>query len=169
MQKIPLPKDPRHQRFADLVMQGERPAEAYRMAGFKAKTANSRNALACRMLKNVNVSAYMGAVRTAAAGEAVLSVAEKRRFFARIVRVALARIDPSDPDDPNADLVESYRRSDSETGSTVAFKKLNPLAAIEADNKLSGDGQPDAEALHDLAGALASLASPTLPTDRMEL
>ncbi|MEI7910782.1 MAG: hypothetical protein WCK77_14185 [Verrucomicrobiota bacterium] len=168
---IPLPKDPRHQRFADLVLGGMSAAESHRKAGFKGKTAGSRATMGSRMLRNVDIRAYMEAVRATAgaddAAAAVLTLVEKRKFLARIVRVPLARINPEDADDPNADLVESYRRSDSETGSTVAFKKLSPLSAIEADNKLCGDGQPDAGAVLDLVKAIATLAGPVLPADRM--
>lgn len=171
MSAIPLPKDARHQRLADLVMAGTGLAAAHRQAGFKGRTEASRKACASRMLSGANVRAYMDAVRAAAgaaaAAAAVLSLTEKRRFLARIVRVPLARINPEDPNDPNADLVESYRRSDSEAGSSVAFKKLSSLSAIEADNKLCGDGQPDAAAVMDLAKAIATLAGPVLPTDRM--
>lgn len=168
---IPLPKDPRHQRLADLVLAGESLAAAHRKAGFKGKTEASRAACACRMLKSANVAAYVSAVRAEvgakAAADAVLGLEEKRKFLARIVRTPLARINPEDPEDPNADLVESYRRADTETGSTVAFKKFSALSAIEADNKLCGDGQPDAAAVVDLAKAIATLAGPVLPTDRM--
>ena len=37
----PLPKDPRHQRFADLRLRGRSLAQAYVEAGFSAKGANS--------------------------------------------------------------------------------------------------------------------------------
>ena len=168
---IPLPKNPAHQRLADLVMGGIPLAEAHRQAGFRGKTDASRRACASRMLSAANVRAYMEAVKAAAAekaaGDAVMSLVEKRRFLARIVRVPLAHIDPEDVNDPNADLVESYRRIDTEAGSSVAFKKLSPLSAIEADNKLCGDGQPDASAVVDLAKAISILAGPVLPTDRM--
>ena len=168
---IPLLNNPRHQILADLVMGGMQLADAHRKAGFHGKTESSRRACASRMLSTANVRAYMDAVKAAAsekaAGEAVLSLMEKRRFLARIVRVPLARINPEDANDPNADLVESFRRRDTEAGSSLVFKKLSPLSAIEADNKLCGDGQPDAAAVVDLAKAIATLAGPVLPTDRM--
>lgn len=166
MSAIALPKDPRHQRFADNHLAGMSLTEAYLRAGYKVSRA-SAGRCAKRLAKTPAVLAYLENLRQEAAKAAVLTVEEKRRFFARIVRVPLARIDPDNPEDPNADLVESYRRSDTETGSSIAVKKLSPLAAIEADNKLSGDGQPEAGAVSELAKALCALAGPVLPADRM--
>jgi hypothetical protein len=156
--------------MADLVLGGMSAAEAYRRAGFKGKNPKVCSAAASRMLSNVSIRAYIDAVRKAAgekaAADAVLSLEEKRRFFARIVRTPLLALN-EDPADPNADLVKSYKRVDTETGSTVTITMHDALAAIEADNKLAGEGQHEADAVFDLAKAIATLAGPVLPTDRM--
>lgn len=165
---IPLPKDPRHQRFADLVLGGMRAAEAYRKAGFKAKSKSSILSLASRMSKNVNVLAYMDAVRRASAKETVLGVLEKREFLARIVRTPLMSIDPHHPEHKDGDLIRKYKRVTGEDSDRVEIEKLDALKALAEDNKLSGD-DPEANAAAALAEAFAQLAAgmATLPQDRM--
>lgn len=155
-----LPKDPRHQRFADLVLRGRALVDAYLEAGFKC-TRRAAHASANRLLGKADVAAYIAAIQQAAAARAaedsILSVMEKRRFLARIVRTPLARLDPRNPDDPNGDLVKSYALNEGETSRSERIEKLDPLKAIEIDNTLSGDdGQKDMAAL--LTSALATLA-----------
>jgi phage terminase small subunit len=168
MPNIPLPKDPRHQRFADLVLGGMAAAEAHRKAGFKGSTPQSRATSACRMLKNVHIVAYMAAVRQESALDTVLSVLEKREFLARIVRTPLMAIDPHDPQRKDGDLIRKYKRTENEESSHEEIEKLCPLKALAEDNKLSGD-DPEANAAAALAEAFAQIAAKatTLPSDRM--
>lgn len=170
----PLPQDPRHQRFADLLLRGRDHGAAYLGAGFKC-SKKSAQANATRLLDHPEVRAYLDHIRQAAATASVMTVQEKREFFARIKRVPLAKIDPNDPNDPNADLILSLDRKtlegnekNPEAWIVEKFKKLDPLKAIDLDNKLSGD-DPEATAMQALATALASLGqnAGTLPQDRM--
>jgi len=156
----PLPKDPRHQRFADLVLRGRPLVDAYLEAGFRC-TRRAANASAPRLLSKRDVASYIDAIKTAAAErdkeDSILSVLEKRRFLARIVRTPLAALRPGDPDDPNGDLIKSHTLSEGETSRSERIEKLDPLKALEIDNTLSGDdGQKDMQAL--LTTALATLA-----------
>ena len=158
---IPELKDPRHLKFANLVLEGETPAKAYGLAGYSARTPGSRSAAACRLLKNVHVSRYLAAMRAEAAKGVVLSLQAKREFLARIVNTPLLSIDPNDPDRKNGDLLKKYRRNVSVRGEadtivTEEFEKLDPLKAIDLDNKLSGD-DPESAAMGGLAAALAGL------------
>ena len=57
--EIRLPKDPKHRLFADLVLAAYPPAEAYRLAGFSAKSPQSRATNSCRLLKNADIAAYI--------------------------------------------------------------------------------------------------------------
>ncbi len=168
---LPLPKDPRHQRFADLRLRGESLREAYRGAGYKLDDRSSSNAK--RLENRLDVQAYMHAVRAAAAGDTVMSVQEKREFLARIVRVPLIKIDPTNPDDPNADLIKKTKRrvvegneQDPKAWIHDELEKYDALRAIDEDNKLAGD-DPASKAITDLAAALSSLGGPPLPQDRM--
>lgn len=172
MTKLPLPADPRHQRFADLRLAGASLVDAYTGAGFKDdRRASSSNAK--RIEKRPDVAAYMEAVRQAAAGDSVLTVEEKRKFLARIVRVPLIRIDPANPDDPNADLIKKAKRKVSEGNEQEPeawiydeVEKYDALRAIDEDNKLAGE-DPASKAISELATALSSLGGPALPDDRM--
>lgn len=172
MNHITLPKDPRHQRFADLILRGETAPEAYRKAGFKVTNLNSAKAAASRMLTNVSIKNYIQAVKSAAAERAaegaVGTVLEKRMFLARVWRTPLRAIDPNDPSHKDGDLISKYKRVTSETGETEEIVKLCPLKAIAEDNKLSGD-DPEANALQQMAEAFTMLGKmPTpLPVDQM--
>jgi hypothetical protein len=171
---LPVPKDPRHQRFADRILAGDSQTDAYLAAGFKvARDIARKNAK--RLERRPDVQAYLEAVRQASAQGTVLELMEKRRFFARVVRVPVTAIDPDDPDDPNRDLLKKVRRrftqKEGPDGEPVQYcteelEKYDALKAIAEDNKLSGD-DPEANALADLASALSKLGGPALPVDRM--
>lgn len=165
--EIPLPKDPRHQRFADLVLAGERAPDAYRAAGFPPVGAASVHTLASRLLKKVEVSTYMQAMRQQAAVGLVASMQQKRELLYRIMFTPLRSINPNDPAFKDGDLIKKYKRVVTETGETEEIEKLDPLKAMDLDNKLSGD-DPEAKALGDLAGVLARLApASVIPTGRL--
>lgn len=166
--KLPLPKDPRHQRFADLVLGGMSAPEAYRKVGMKVGTAASARTLASRLLKKVDVVAYMAAVRQEAAKGSVLSLQEIREFHARIVRTPLRAIDPNDPTFKDGDLIVKYRYKASGEDVVEEIVKHCPLKAIAMDLKMSGD-DPEANALQQMADAFSNLGAQagTLPVDRM--
>lgn len=165
-------KDVRHRKFAEWILKGETPPQAYRKAGYKAKSAHARQVCASRLLLNVGIATYLREVRQAAEAAAlegtVLSVVEKRQFLARIVRTPVMAIDPHDPERRNGDLISSYQRIETEAGGHEKIVKLCPLKAIAEDNRLSGD-DPEANAAQAMAEAFAQIAAktPTLPDDRM--
>jgi hypothetical protein len=171
MTDLPLPADPRHQRFADLRLRGRSLVDAYLGAGFKGDRNTSSNAK--RLEKRADVVAYMNAVRQQAGRDAVMTVEEKRQFLARIVRVPLLKIDPTDPDDPNADLIRKTKRKVIEGNEQNPdawvydeLEKYDALRAIDEDNKLAGE-DPASKAITDLAAALSSLGGSALPQDRL--
>lgn len=150
---IPVPKNPQHLRFADFILNGDKASVAYAKAGYTASTPQSLATCASRLLKDVDISTYLDAMRQRAAKGKVLTLQAKREFLARIVQTPLMKIDPRGPD---GDLILKYKNTVTEIGGTEEIVKLDPLKAIELDNKLSGD---DAEsgAMNGLAAALASL------------
>lgn len=161
---IPLPKDPRHQRFADLWLRGKGLAEAYMEAGFKCSKKSAR-AAAARLKKQPDVSAYIAAIQTEAKDETLMTVIEYRRFFARIKRTPITKLDPHQEQD--ADLIKSFSESATESGTSLRIEKLDPLKAIEMDMRLSGE-DPEQNSLKQLAEALAALGgAPPVPTDKM--
>jgi phage terminase small subunit len=174
---IPLPKKLQHQAFADLVLAGHAPATAYQMAGFAAKTSQSRATASGRLLKNVDIADYIAAVKAKAqsqmADDAMLTVLERRGKLARIYRANILKIDPTNPDDPNADLLKKVKireKIDVEGNvtRTTEFEIHDALAAGRDDGKLSGD-DPEANAMQQMAEALERIAKTqgTLPDDKM--
>lgn len=166
MNDIPIPRDPRHLAFADFILAGEKPSKAYRDAGFNAKTAASCATNSGRLLKNADIAAYLHAMRQAGAKAKVLTLQAKREFLCRIVSTPLMSINPNDPQRLHGDLILKYKRTVTESGETEEIVKLDPLKAIDIDNKLSGD-DPEANALGSLASALASLGGGGMVDDRM--
>ncbi|MCU0751548.1 MAG: hypothetical protein MUC40_00695 [Akkermansiaceae bacterium] len=154
--KIPLPKDPRHQRFADLLLAGKKAGDAYKLAGLKAGTVHSAHASASKLKRRPDVAAYLEAVQTAAATKAVLSIEEKRAFLARVVRTRFAVLDPRDANDENGDLIASFSESETETSRTMRVEKYNALKAIEIDNKMAGHNAAE-QVEHSASGDLAAL------------
>jgi hypothetical protein len=168
---IPLPKDPRHQRFADLVLIGEPAAKAYKEAGFTAKSPQSRAANASRLLKRRDVCAYMAAVRGQAAKGTVATLQYKREFLFEIMDTPLWAIDPDDPGRQHGRLLKKvkrrYRTGDDEI--EYCFEEIEkhcPLKAIEIDNKLSGD-DPESNFYDSFREALSALNEGPLPTGKM--
>jgi phage terminase small subunit len=157
---IPVPPDPKHQRFADLVLAGKDQVDAYLGAGF-ASSRRAARGNAARLRKSAPVAAYIQAIQDRAAQESLLSVLEIRRFCARVVRVPLPDLNPS-AGGANADLIKSYAASEGGT----RIEKLDPFKAIEIDLKLSGQ-DPETNALRDLSAALAQLGGSPIPSDRM--
>ena len=176
---LPLPRNPRHQHFAELVLQGRNQSDAYVEAcviGDKELTRESIWNGACRLMHRPDVAAYIDAVRKQSATGAVLTLTEKREFLARVIRTPITTIDPHDPRDPNRDLVRKVKRrflAKKEGDERVEYivedmEKLDPLKAIELDNKLSGN-DPETNTMKQLSEILAGIAAgTTLPGERME-
>lgn len=159
-----IPKDPRHQRFADRFLAGDSIVDAYLAAGYKCGRQSAMHS-GTRLHKSKAVQAYIRAVQAASATASTLTVQEKREFLARIVRTPITRLDHEEEE--NADLIKKYTVNESENSSNRSLEKLDPLKAIEIDNKLSGD-DAESNSISELAAAIASLggASP-LPQDKM--
>jgi len=165
--EIPIPRDPRHQRFADRVLAGESLVNAYLAAGFKC-TRETAHANAKKLRKRPGVAKYIRSVQLHAADETTLTVLEIRKFLARIVRTAITSIDLMDTNRKNHDLIRKFKRTESEHGITEEVEKPDPLKACELDMKLSG-GDPMADSSHAFSEMLAEIGrnQPVLPTDKM--
>ncbi len=168
---IPLPKDPRHQRFADRVLAGDSLTDAYLTAGYKAsRDAARKNAK--RLRDRTDVTAYIEAVQQQAAEGAVASLRYKREFLFQIMDTPLMDIDPHDPERKHGRLLKKYKRSASETGESEEIEKLDPLKAIALDNELAGHKAPEKHehTTDDALGAiLADIAANahTAPRERL--
>lgn len=158
-----IPKKPQHQRFADRLLAGDAPADAYLAAGYKAASRKVAIRCAQRLAKTKGIQAYMRAVQAEAAQGAVASVRYKRELLFEIMDTPLMDIDPKHPTKKHGRLIKKYKSS--ELG--IEIEKICPLKAMEIDNKLSGD-DPEQNNMRALADAIASLASSTaIPTGKM--
>lgn len=157
---LPILDNLRHQRFADFVINGDKPGTAYQKAGYSAKNPQVAAVNASRLMKDAKVKAYIRAAQMKAAQGAVLSLRAKREFLARIVKTPLLQINPRGED---GDLIKKYKvTKNGEGGVTEEIEKLDPLKAIDLDNKLSGE-DPESNAIGSLADALAGIAGTDLP------
>lgn len=158
---LPIPKNPRHQRFADRVLAGDNLVTAYLAAGYKG-TPISASSHAAKLRKRKDVAEYIQAIQQRAADESTLTLTEIRRFLARIVRTPLTQLHPEQPE--NADLIKMISR----TASSTRLEKLDPLKAIEIDLKLTGK-DPETNLLQQMAKALETIPAPgPVPTDTLE-
>lgn len=131
--------------FVSGVVSGLSSMDAYRAAYPKA-TPESVHANAFRLMANDGVKTEIARQRHAAelmAGGAILTLAEKRGYFARLVRSRISLL----PDD--SDLFVSIKR----TKDGTEYRLADKLRAIELDNDLAGEGS-ESEANDALAGLL---------------
>ena len=149
---FPIPKNPRHQRFADRVLAGDNLITAYVAAGYRA-VPHDKGSRATRLRKRKDVAEYIRAVQQRAADESTLTLTEIRRFLARIVRTPLTQLHPDQPE--NADIIKVIAR----TASSTRLEKLDPLKAIEIDLKLTGR-DPETNLLQQMAKALETIPAP---------
>lgn len=146
---IPLPRDPRHQRLVDLILDGVPKGDAYASL-YPRSAKKSRNPACGAVLRRPDVKAYMASIRRAAAIDTALSVAEKRQFLARVVRCK-PNVEPDD-----SDLWQEIRIEETETASRITRKLPGKCECIKLDNELDGS-DPATNALDKLATALARL------------
>jgi hypothetical protein len=167
MNTIPPPKNPAHQRIADLWLNLVEPADCYLQAGYKAKSRAVAAHSANRVLNRADVKRYIAAIQAAAAVVSVATVAYKRALLFEIMDVPIMRIDPDCSKETHGRLIKKFKRVTNDIGETWEIEKLCPLKAMEIDNKLAGDDQ-ETNALTEIAKALAALApATTLPTSKM--
>ena len=87
------------QRFCAVYATDGNAAAAYR-AAYRKSSGTAANTSASRLLKNADIQAEVSRIRNAATGVvgmAVLSIAEKRDFIARLVRARVGEL-PRDSD-----------------------------------------------------------------------
>jgi phage terminase small subunit len=128
LQSIPLPKDVRHQRFADFVLRGSSLLDAYLSAGFKAKGKAAKSA-ASRLRQHPDVAAYITAVQKIAATGSVMDRQEAMEYLTRNVRTPIGEIDES------SDLAQEVTRD--EVGEETIRTKIKMPGKIEAIDRLA--------------------------------
>jgi phage terminase small subunit len=161
-----IPKNPAHQRFSDRYLAGDSLVAAYLAAGFKC-SRDSAYMGGKRMLKRKDIQAYIKAIQSQAADDSVMTLLERRRFYARIKRTPIMAIDPNHPQHKDGDLIRKYKRTTDEFKDNWEIEKLDPLKACELDTKAAGE-DTEANGLSDLAAAIRSIGSASpIPSGRM--
>ena len=135
------------QKFCEGIVRGLSAAEAYREAYPEADPHQAAKNTT-RLTKNDEVKAEIARLRKKAeerAGSAVLTLAEKRTFIARLVRADLKG-------EVDGDLLQSVEHLDGGT----KYRLGDKLAAIKLDNDLAGEGSEAKanDAIADSVGAL---------------
>lgn len=131
-------KNSRHERFALLIAKGEASAaEAYRQVISSKCSQATAETTGPKMARDSQVALRIAWIRSQAeekakeiAGEAVLSIAEKRLFCARLVRAKVGTLDSK------SELWNSIKVTQDGT----EYKLPDKLRAIALDNDLAGDG-----------------------------
>lgn len=132
----------KQRKFAEMVATGVAAVTAYQRAGYAAK---KEAAITCasRLLTNAKVKRYVRALRRKAVDEseegAVLTLVEKRRWLARVVRTPLSHVTEE------SDLCQEHTVTTTEAGGSEKIKMPCKLRAMELDAKLAGELRDKAE------------------------
>lgn len=152
-------KNPRHERFAQMVAIGEPAARAYRnVYGHASNSDVLGPKLASKPLVAGRIAQIQNAVQEGDLAGALMTLLEKRKFLALIVRTPCGHIDENSP---LAQLVEYETLRGVKGGrSLVKIKMPDKLRAIELDAKLAGEFTEKVEVKADgLAELLTAIRS----------
>lgn len=139
----------RQENFVREYVSGKTAAEAYAVAyGVAGHTAESAGS---RLLRNVEVSRKITALRQRADDGSVMTLLYRRRYLKRVVDTPIGDIDH------RSDLCQERTVTTSEDGCTEKIKMPGKLGAIELDSKLAGDLRDKVEVEHGLDGLLEVL------------
>lgn len=119
----------RMEAFVCAIIEGMSPKDAYKKAGYAPKSERVAVACASKMLARADVQARIEQLRKASTVASVLTLAEKRRFLALVVRTPLSAVDEASV------LAQEYTAG----GDKVRIKMVDKLRAIELDSKLAGE------------------------------
>lgn len=125
-------ENPRYERFACELAKGSSQYVAYHEAGFTPNRGN-----ATRLNANESVKARVAWIKEQSAVETILTIQEKRKFLAKVVRTPIGNVDQ------DSDLCQEFAK----TADSIRFKMPDKLAAIRLDNDLAGDGSEAAAQL----------------------
>jgi len=127
---MPLLSNPRHEAFAQAIARGTEVTEAYGKVYPKA-SRSSANSAGPRLLGVVR--ARVSELQSLAEEATLLTIVEKRKFCAAALRTPVSEIDETSP------LCLGVKR----TGSSVEYKTVDKLKALQLDNELAGYGKPE--------------------------
>lgn len=126
--------NPRHEKFSvEYAVSGNAAGAYRRVYGKRTSTENSVRACASRLLTFSNIKARVKALRreyqARQVDKGLLTIEERRRFLANVVRTPIGEVDEDSP------LCHSFKK----TEATTEYKMGDKLKAIELDAKLAGE------------------------------
>lgn len=157
-------KNQKHERFALLIAKGESAGAAYQKVYHSKKATCETNGP--QLLRNAQVKARVRELQEKAEDETVMSLLERRRFLARVVRTPIGLIDEQSDlcheftshweGGRRGKLKQGHLPEGNETGEeeveVVKIKAHDKLKAIELDSKLAGDFKE--KVLHEMGDSL---------------
>jgi phage terminase small subunit len=151
------PLNIRQARFADFVASGMAAGPAYIKAGFQVSRSVAK-ANASRMLTNATVLARIAELRRPQTESCLMSLDEKRRMLARIVRTAIGDLESDSPLTAKYTRVKvggsargKLKKGTAPRGNEIEEEEIwqiriegfDKLRAIELDSKLAGHFTPE--------------------------
>lgn len=137
---MPVLEDQTHERFCQLVFEGQSDVRAY-MEAYGATRENAESN-AWRVRDYEGVVARISQLFKRTEDKKVLTLVEKREFLKRVVTESVGNVDE------NSNLCQSFKkriRRDRDGGTTeeIDYELPNKLKAIELDARLAGELNSD--------------------------
>jgi hypothetical protein len=135
---------PQHQKFAELIAIGKTAGEAYQIAYEKPRLTPAVHSAAQRLAAMPTIIAKVKELRTRAEAQseaaAVMTLVEKRKFLAEILRTPVTKLDPKQHDHLIKKITRRVIGSGEEAEEVMDIEGYDKLKAIELDTELAGDG-----------------------------
>lgn len=126
----------KHEKFANLVVEGKPSRVAYAAVFGAHATVDSIDASASRLLSRGKVNLRVQHLKERASSRMVLTVRERREFLASVVRTPVGAIDENSP------LAQEVIYEESERGSRTKVKMPGKLEALKLDAEMAGELTP---------------------------
>lgn len=122
--------------FCRLYVEYSNATRAYREAYGKSSEVKESTCRsnASKLLTNTNILTEIERIRSEIDKAAVLSLQEKRKFLANVIRTPIHEVDRDSP------LCQTYEYSSTNDGSKEIIKMPSKLEAIKIDNDMMGHG-----------------------------
>lgn len=155
----------KQREFARLYVKYGNAAKAYREAYGKGKEIKDSTCYtnASKLLRNAKVLIEVDRIREEVEKEGLLSIAEKRKFLADVVKTPIGEVGQ------DSNLCQSYEYSSTADGSREVIRMPSKLDAIKIDNEMMGHGSKRLELTGKDGGPILSETSiPELDPARID-
>lgn len=141
---MPFLDNQRHEHFCRAIARGMCGAEAYRKV--YGKEVSGAKQMASELLQRPEIVDRVQDLMEASETEHILTMQERRRFIARVVRADLTNLDL----EVDGDLIQEITRTEGtkDRAGIEKFKLPGKLESVMADAKLAGDLTEKSEITH---------------------